>query len=86
VLTELATWYRDRLAIQLGAPEDDMINIAVLQRIRAAAIVTTAQQSVACLEAILNARRAIDANVAPLLAIEALFVDLMSRGAAPTRL
>jgi len=85
VLTELATWYRDVLATQLNAPTDDIINIATLDRIQSAATVTTAQQSIASLEAILNARQAIDANVAPLLAIEALFVDLMSRNTAPTR-
>jgi len=86
VLTELATWYRDLLAVQLNAPDDDIINLAVLPKIRATASATTPQQSTACLEAILNCRRAIDSNVAPLLAIEALFVDLMSRGAPPARL
>jgi len=81
VLTELATWYRDLLCIQVGGRESEIINLGVSNRVRQAASATTAAQSVACLEAILDARRVIDANVAPLLALEALFVQLMSRGA-----
>ena len=86
VLTELATWYRDLLLLQNGADEAGLINISCAERVRAAATATTAGHSAACLDAILGARRAIEANVAPLLAIEALFVELgtpASPGASP---
>jgi len=76
VLTELSTWYRDVLALQLGAPEAELINVAVAARAQAVAASTTPERSAACLDAILAARRAIDGNVAPQLAIEALFLEL----------
>jgi len=85
VLTELATWYRDLLCIQIGCSDGELINLTVAERVRRMAGATTPAQSVACLEAILDARRAIDANVAPLLALEALFIQLMSRGATTAR-
>ena len=76
VLTELSTWYRDVLALQLGAPEAELINVAVAPRAQAVASSTTSERTAACLDAILAARRAIDGNVAPQLAIEALFLEL----------
>ena len=82
VLTELSTWYRDVLCIQMGASENTLINGAISQRLREAAAATTAEQTTGCLEAILTTRRALDTNVAPLLALEALFADLMGRGTA----
>ncbi|MCL2489905.1 MAG: DNA polymerase III subunit delta' [Propionibacteriaceae bacterium] len=76
VLTQLATWYRDILALQTGAPPAELINLAVADRATAAAQASTASRTLGCLDAILDARRALDGNVAPLLAIEALFVRL----------
>ena len=76
VLTELSTWYRDVLALQTGAPADAVINVAAATRASERAQATTASQTVACLDALLAARRALDRNVAPLLAIEALFTQL----------
>jgi len=76
VLTELATWYRDRMSLQAGVAESKLINLSCGDRLQAAAQATTLEETTNCLEAILQARRAIDANVAPLLAIEALFVKL----------
>jgi len=82
VLTELSTWYRDVLCVQMGASENSLINRAISQRLCEAAATTETAQTTACLDAILSARRSLDTNVAPLLALEALFVDLMTRGAA----
>ena len=82
VLTELASWYRDLLLVQMGGARDGVINIAVKDKVDAAAAETTAGQTIRCLQAILHAHQAIEANVPPLLAVEALFVELMSRGAA----
>lgn len=76
VLTELTTWYRDVLAIQVGTPGTELINLAAQARTADVAGATTATQTAACLDAILAARRAIDGNVPPLLAMEALFVTL----------
>jgi len=76
VLTELSTWYRDVLALQLGAPEAELINVAVAARARSVAASTTPERTAACLDAILGARRAIDGNVTPQLAMEALFIEL----------
>ena len=76
VLTELSTWYRDVLALQTGAPADRLINVTVAAKVAAAAQATTASRTLDCLDALLAARRALDGNVAPLLAIEALFTQL----------
>lgn len=80
VLTELATWYQDVLAVQIGASR--VINMASIDKVRQAADATTAGSTLANLQAILAARRAIEANVAPLLAIESLFVQLHSNDLA----
>jgi len=76
VLTELATWYRDVLTRQLGADARRLINIGQADRVAAAAAATTPERTAANLEAILAARAAIDGNVTPLLALEALFIEL----------
>jgi len=76
VLTELATWYRDVLALQIGAPEAELINTGLADRAKATAAATSAERTTACLDAISGARRAIDGNVAPQLAVEALFIQL----------
>lgn len=78
VLTELGTWYRDVLAIQCGSPVTSLINLADADAVVAAAAASTAQLTTARLSAVLGTRRIIAANVAPLLAIESLFVDLAS--------
>jgi len=76
VLTELSTWYRDVLALQTGVPADGLINVAAAAPAAKAAQSTVPSRTLACLDAILDARRALDGNVTPLLAIEALFVEL----------
>jgi len=76
VLTELSTWYRDVLALQTGATADGLINVTVAGKVAEAAQATTASRTLDCLDALLAARRALDGNVAPLLAVEALFTQL----------
>ena len=75
VLSELTTYYRDVLAVQLstGAP---LVNVEQDGPIRTLARRSTADATMRKLDAILNARTALETNVAPLLAMEALFVDL----------
>ncbi|MCL2783565.1 MAG: DNA polymerase III subunit delta' [Propionibacteriaceae bacterium] len=76
VLTELATWYRDVLAVQSGVDASHVINIGSVTQVQAAAAASTVARTTGSLDAILAARRAIDTSVAPLLAMESLFVDL----------
>jgi len=80
VLTELATWYRDVLAVQVGASH--LINMASADRVRQTAGTTTPDGTLASLRAILATRRAIETNVAPLLAMEALFIELHNNDSA----
>ncbi|MDR2619686.1 MAG: DNA polymerase III subunit delta' [Propionibacteriaceae bacterium] len=98
-LTELTTWYRDVLALQLGAvtipptaadlasdSDSDtdteppaavaIINLSAYADLTAAAAATTPERTIASLDAILQARRAIESNVAPLLALEAMMLTL----------
>ncbi|GAA2183071.1 DNA polymerase III subunit delta' [Brooklawnia cerclae] len=86
VLTELTTWYRDVLAVQLGAvdaadPADSasgagLINAELRDRVTAAAHASTPQRTIRRVDAILAARQALEHSVAPLLAMEALLLSL----------
>lgn len=80
VLTELASWYRDVLAIQSGVASTDLINLANNADVRVAAAASTPQRTTAQLRAILGTRGVIESNVPPLLAVEALFVELARQG------
>ena len=75
VLSELTTYYRDVLTVQLstGAP---LVNVEQDAPIRTLARRSTADATMRKLDAILAARTALETNVAPLLAMEALFIDL----------
>ncbi|WP_257476846.1 DNA polymerase III subunit delta' [Acidipropionibacterium jensenii] len=86
VLTELTTFHRDVLAIQTGAVragEEEqltgprLVNSAILQQIRAVAASTTPEDTIHRIDAILEARSALETNVAPLLAMEALLTSLV---------
>jgi len=86
VLTELTTFHRDVLAIQTGAVragEEEqltgprLVNSAVLQQIQAVAASTTPEDTIRRIDAILEARSALETNVAPLLAMEALLTSLV---------
>jgi DNA polymerase-3 subunit delta' len=75
VLTELTTYYRDVLATQL-ASQARLVNVEQEAAIRTIARRTTADATMRRLDAILAARTALETNVAPLLAMESLFIDL----------
>lgn len=86
VLTELTTFHRDVLAIQTGAVragEEEqltgprLVNSAILQQIQAVAASTTPEDTIHRIDAILEARSALETNVAPLLAMEALLTSLV---------
>ena len=74
-LVDIASFYRDVLAVQVGA-DVELVNDEVRTTVVAAAAASTPEQTLARVDAILECRRRIDANVAPLLAVEALAVAL----------
>jgi DNA polymerase-3 subunit delta' len=74
-LTDLAGFYRDVLAVQLGS-DDRIANIEVAENIRRLAADSRPEQSLRRIEAVLACREALDRNVAPLLAVESLTLTL----------
>jgi DNA polymerase-3 subunit delta' len=74
-LVDLAAFYRDVLVMQLGASVD-LVNTDQQDVLARLAGESTAESTLCRIEAVLAAREAIDANVAPLLAVEAMAVSL----------
>jgi DNA polymerase-3 subunit delta' len=74
-LVDLAAFYRDVLVDQLGASVD-LVNADLAPTVRELAAASTPEATLRRIEAVLAARQAIDANVAPLLAVEAMCVTL----------
>ena len=74
-LIDLAGFYRDVLAVQAGASVV-LVNDEMRAAITTLATTSTAESTLRRIDAILAARTAIDANVAPLLAVEAMTVAL----------
>lgn len=76
-LTELTTWYRDVLSVQVGSGAD-LVNVDHGDEIRAQAARSTPDRTIERMEAILACREALAANVPPQLAVEAMMVQLGS--------
>jgi DNA polymerase-3 subunit delta' len=74
-LTDLAGFYRDVLVVQLGAGIA-LTNTDVVAEITAAAREATSESTLRRLEAILQCRTMLDANVNALLAVEAMTLSL----------
>jgi DNA polymerase-3 subunit delta' len=74
-LVDLAAFYRDVLVVQLGSAVD-LVNADLDQALTRLAAASTPETTLRRIEAVLAAREAIDANVAPLLAIEAMALTL----------
>ncbi len=74
-LVDLASVYRDALVLRLGS-DVELVNPDAIDKVRALAGVFTAEQLLGHLDAISEARERIDANVAPLLALEAMALQL----------
>lgn len=80
-LIDLLSLYRDVLVLQLGAADDvELVNVELEQQVRALAGASTAEATLRRMDAIGEARERIEANVAPLLAVEALMVTLRPTG------
>lgn len=75
VLTELTCYYRDVLTLQT-APGVRLINADLVDEIEPIARRTTPEQSLHALDAILAARTALETNVAPTLALEAMLLGV----------
>ena len=77
-LIDVLSFYRDVLMLQLGTGID-LINEDLSVELDKVVRTTTPEQTLAGMTAIGLARERIDANVAPLLAVEALMVELVAR-------
>ena len=76
-LLDIATFYRDTLLVQSGfGSQDSLINQDMEREIQVIASNTTAETSLRKLESIMKTRTSLSRNAAPLLAIEALMVQL----------
>jgi DNA polymerase-3 subunit delta' len=80
IMVDLLSLYRDVLLLQLGVDEQP-INEAIRAQLDAAAAASTPAATLAVLDAIALARRRIEANVSPAMALEAMLV-VVSRHAA----
>ena len=78
VLTELTTFQRDVLVAQTvpERPERRLVNPELRDVVVAAARASTPEQTIRRIDAILAARTALEGNVAPLLAIEAMLLAM----------
>jgi DNA polymerase-3 subunit delta' len=76
-LVDLTAFYRDVLAVQVGA-NVELTNDEMRPAIEAIAGGSTAPATLRRIEAVLACREAIEANVAPLLAVESMTLSLRS--------
>ncbi|MFD0898854.1 DNA polymerase III subunit delta' [Actinomadura sediminis] len=74
-LLDLASYYRDVLTLQLGAGSE-LVNTELAPELRTAAAETRPEGTLRRLDAIMECRERLDANVNPLLAVEALTMAL----------
>ena len=81
IMVDLLSLYRDILLVQLGVG-DELINLTIRDRLVAAAGASTAPETLETMDAIAIARRRIESNVAPALALEAMLVTARRRSAA----
>ena len=79
IAVDLLSLYRDILLLQLGVPSDP-INLAIHAQLLAAAKVSTAPQTLATMDAIATARKRIESNVSPALALEAMLITARRTG------
>lgn len=75
ILTDLLSLYRDVLMLQLGS-RADLVNTELRDRLNALSAQLTPAATLKALAAIATARRRIDGNVAPTLAVEAMLVTV----------
>ena len=81
ILVDLQSLYRDILLAQLGAPIEP-VNAAIAPSIEDAASASDAAATLRTMDAIALARQRIDANVSPVLAVEAMLISAVRKGPA----
>ncbi|MBA3266011.1 MAG: DNA polymerase III subunit delta' [Nocardioidaceae bacterium] len=74
-LLDLASFYRDVIAVQLGSP-GPLVNQELAAEVATMARGTTGEVTAQRLEAIFATRKALEGEVAPLLALESLMISL----------
>lgn len=74
IMVDLLSLYRDILLIQLGS-DVEPINLAIHEQLVEAARRSVPETTIAALDAIATARRRIESNVAPALALEAMLLS-----------
>ena len=74
-LIDLAAFYRDVLQVQLGTGAD-LVHVDLAEQAATIARATTPESTLRRIDAVLACREAVDANVAPLLAVEAMALSL----------
>lgn len=75
-LTDLSTWYRDLLVIQLTGDTQRVVNVDRADQLEKLAGRWPADRTLGMIDEILACRQALEQNVAPLLAVENLMVSL----------
>jgi DNA polymerase-3 subunit delta' len=79
IMVDLLSLYRDILLIQLGATIEP-INLSINSELVAASQRSTSAETLATMDAIATARRRIDGNVSPALALEAMLISTATSG------
>jgi DNA polymerase-3 subunit delta' len=74
IMVDLLSLYRDVLLLQLGATVEP-INLSIEPQLIAASERATPPETLATMDAIATARRRIDGNVSPALALEAMLIS-----------
>ena len=80
IMVDLLSLYRDILLIQLGVASDP-INLSIHAQLLTASAQSTAPETLATMDAIATARRRIESNVTPALALEAMLMTARRAGA-----
>ena len=79
IMVDLLSLYRDILLLQLGV-ESDPINLSIHAQLLTASAQSTAPETLATMDAIATARRRIESNVTPALALEAMLMTARRAG------
>ncbi|HMH57965.1 MAG TPA: DNA polymerase III subunit delta' [Galbitalea sp.] len=79
IMVDLLSLYRDILLLQLGATTEP-INLSIQPELVAAGQKSTSARTLATMDAIAIARRRIDGNVSPALALEAMLISTATNG------
>ena len=74
-LVDLAAFYRDVLVVQLGAGAP-LVHVDLAEQTASIARATSPEATLCRIDAVLSCRTALEANVAPLLAVEAMALAL----------